>query len=260
LGHGAKSNHLSPNRQGAAGGPLLQGNLPHASLLGDDDDLFSSEGAEQLEEESRAEQAEASLGGLRVIYNGFRDMNDTVKLEALAVMVNLSINAAVADSLVFHQAGDTLTHLLELIWAPGLFTKFATLVVTNLASEEHRRRAILRRGGLAAVVGLLLGSNYELQVCACRCLVNLALSPARHVPLLGTATVRGSAQARDLRLNDIETSYVHPCINFAATLFFFDFLPLPVSLMSERVSRCLSGSSPSWATPTTPTCKRWSPA
>jgi hypothetical protein len=156
---------------------------------GDDDDLFSSEEAEQMEEEMRAEKAEASLGGLRVIYNGFRDMNDTVKLEALAVMVNLSINNLVADSLVFHQAGDTLTHLLELIWAPGLFTKFATLVVTNLAFEEHRRRVILRRGGLAAIVGLLLGSNYELQVAACRCLVNLSLSPARHVAILGTTTV-----------------------------------------------------------------------
>jgi len=154
-----------------------------------DDDLFSSEELELKEEEMRVEKSEASLGGLRVIYNGFRDMNDTVKLEALAVMVNLSINNLVADSLVFHQAGDTLAHLLELIWAPGLFTKFATLVVTNLASEERRRRAILRRGGLAAVAGLVLGSNYELQVAACRCLVNLSLSPSRHVAILGTTTV-----------------------------------------------------------------------
>jgi hypothetical protein len=129
---------------------------------------------------------ENSLGGLRVIYSGFRDMNDTVKLEALAVMVNLSISNNVADSLVFHQEGDTLTHILEMIWAPGVFTKFACLVLANLATKEHRRVVILRRGGLAAVIGLLLGSNYELQVSACRCLVNFALSPERHVHLFSS--------------------------------------------------------------------------
>lgn len=127
------------------------------------------------------------LGGLRVIYSGFRDMNETVKMEALAVMVNLSLDPEVADSLVFHQEGDTLAHILELIWAPGVFTKFATLVLVNLATTEQRRRVILRSGGLAAVIGLLLGSDYDLQVAACRALVNLALSPAPHVPLLGSS-------------------------------------------------------------------------
>lgn len=127
------------------------------------------------------------LGGLRVIYSGFRDMNETVKMEALAVMVNLSLSEEVADSLVFHQGGDTLAHLLELIWAPCVFTKFATLVLVNLATTDKRRRVILRSGGLAAVIGLLLGSDYDLQVAACRCLVNLALSPAHHVPLLASS-------------------------------------------------------------------------
>jgi hypothetical protein len=46
---------------------------------------------------------ESSLGGLRVIFSRFREMNDTVKMEALAVMVNLTLSPNVADSLVFHQ-------------------------------------------------------------------------------------------------------------------------------------------------------------
>jgi len=101
-------------------------------------------------------------------------------------MVNLSISPAVADSIVFHQEGDTLTHILELIWCPGIFTKFATLVLTNLATNERRRSVVLRRGGLAALIGLLLGSNYEWQVSACRALVNLALSPAAEVALFAS--------------------------------------------------------------------------
>ena len=101
-------------------------------------------------------------------------------------MVNLSLSSVVAESLVFHQSGDTLEHLLELVWTPSPFTKFATLTLVNLATTENRRRAILRRGGLAALIGLLLGSNFDLQVVSCRALVNLALSPAKHVPLFGS--------------------------------------------------------------------------
>jgi hypothetical protein len=37
------------------------------------------------------------------------------------------------------------------------------MVLTNLATTERRRRAILRRGGLAAVIALVLGSNFDLQ-------------------------------------------------------------------------------------------------
>jgi hypothetical protein len=62
-------------------------------------------------------------------------------------MVNLSISGDVAESLVFHQGGDTLTHILELIWTPGVFSKFAVRGmptrprVSNLAQSSPTPRA-----------------------------------------------------------------------------------------------------------------------
>jgi hypothetical protein len=110
-----------------------------------------SDSAEVSDEASTEKVDESSLGGLRVIYAGFREMGPVVKLEALAVMVNLALSPMVAESLVFHQDGDTLEHLLELVWTPSLYSKFACLTIVNLATTENRRRVILRRGGLAAV-------------------------------------------------------------------------------------------------------------
>mmetsp|Transcript_11685 Transcript_11685/g.14102 ORF Transcript_11685/g.14102 Transcript_11685/m.14102 type:complete len:1838 (-) Transcript_11685:84-5597(-) len=172
-----------PSKQSESARPAP---LTRAVQLGEEDeepidDLY----AEETQTEGTIVD-ENNLGGLHLIYSGFREMNETVKMEALGVMVNLCLNPQVADSLVFHQQGDTLAHILELIWAPGVFTKFATLVLVNLATTDKRRRVILRNGGLAAVIGLLLGSDYDLQVAACHALVNLALSPAHHVPLLAS--------------------------------------------------------------------------
>jgi DUF971 family protein len=51
-----------------------------------------------------------------------------------------------------------------MIWSPALFAKFAVLILTNLTTTEKRRRVVIHRGGLVALMGLILGSNYELQV------------------------------------------------------------------------------------------------
>lgn len=96
-----------------------------------------------------------------------------------------SLAPKVAEEIVHNE--DLLNHILDLIWEPGKhsrFTKFAILVLVNLTRAEEHRQIVLGKGGLAALIGVLLGPNYGLQVQACKALANLALSPADEVDLL----------------------------------------------------------------------------
>ncbi len=118
--------------------------------------------------------------GTAKLFEWYGDMAFVVQLETLAALVNLTLSVKITDEMV--EIHNCIPFFIDLVSSNKLkHSQFAAIALANIARKEIHRDQIRKHGGIQALVGCIMSSDYYKRRYGCLALANVALSPSKEI-------------------------------------------------------------------------------